>query len=420
MLSRYSWTCDLLILSFCLTIFFGFKLGERALWSPDEGRYSEVAREMVVSGDYITPRLDGVKFFEKPPLFYWLQSLSIRAFGLSETALRLWPAFFSLAGCLGVYAGARQLFGRRTGWIAAVVLATSGLQYAMSRMANLDMILSVLMTWALLSFLLGARAAPGRRRRLAMGAFFVFSAFAVLEKGLIGVVIPALVIGTWLLILNDWRILRTMYLPSGIALFFAIAAPWHILVGWINPGFVSFYFLREHFQRFLYKDGMFERPWTFAPVLLIGLFPWTLFLYQALRHSLSAVWRPRHGYREALFLAIWAGWVFVFFSLSSSKVIPYILPMFPPLAILLGRYFSAGWTEPRMHGLRAGYWLLLLSVLMLLVLTAKGPQHYLERYSNWPSLDVPSDEVTVPSTALTAYPDLARMRPYFVFQEYFC
>ncbi len=207
-----------------------------------------------------------------------------------------------------------------------------------------------------------------------------------------------------------------MYLPSGIALFFAIAAPWHFLVGWINPGFFSFYFLREHFQRFLYKDGMFERPWTFVPVLLIGLFPWTLFLYQALRHSLSEAWRPRHGYREALFLAIWAGWVFVFFSLSSSKVIPYILPMFPPLAILLGRYFSAAWAEPRLHGLRAGCWLLFISVLLLLVLSSKGPQHYLERYSNWPNLDVPSDETTLPSTAITGYPDIARMKPYFIAQ----
>src|SRR5437764_9990875 len=110
MLKNGDWFRDLLVLTLLLGSFFGFKLGERALWSPDEGRYSEVAREMVVSGDYVTPRLDGVKFFKKPPFFYWLETLSIRAFGLSETALRLWPALFALGGCLAVFAAARQLF----------------------------------------------------------------------------------------------------------------------------------------------------------------------------------------------------------------------------------------------------------------------------------------------------------------------
>ncbi len=416
MMVRGSWGFDLLILTVLLVLFFGFKLGERALWSPDEGRYSEVAREMVVSGDYVTPRLDGVKFFKKPPFFYWLETLSIRAFGLSETALRLWPALFALGGCLAVYAAARKLFGRRSGLIAAVVLATSGLHYAMSRVANLDMILSALIACALLSFLVGTREAPGPRRRLAMWTFYIFSALAVLEKGLIGIVIPALVIGTWVALLNDWKIIRTIYLPTGSVLFLAIAAPWHILVGWINPEFFQFYFVHEHFQRFLYGDGTFERPWSFMPVLLIGLFPWTMFLVQALRYNLSKAWRPRHGYREALFLALWAGWVFVFFSLSSSKVIPYILPMFPPLAILLGRYFSASWTTPKMAGFRAGCWLLLVSILLLLALGLKGPQHYLERYSNWPSLEVPADETTIPSTALRLYPDLARMKPYWIAQ----
>ncbi|HMF52461.1 MAG TPA: phospholipid carrier-dependent glycosyltransferase [Candidatus Saccharimonadales bacterium] len=416
MMARGNWGLDLLILSGLLVVFFGFQLGERALWSPAEGRYSEVAREMVVSGDYVTPRLDGVKFFDKPPLFYWLQSLSIGAFGLNETALRLWPALFALVSCLGVYIGARKLFGRRSGWIAAVVLATSGLHYAMSRMANLDMILSALITCALLAFLLGAREAPGPRRRLAMWSFYIFSALAVLEKGLIGIVISALVIGTWIALLNDWKIISTIYLPTGCVLFLAIAAPWHLVVGWINPEFFGFYFVREHFQRFLYKDGTFERPWSFVPVLLIGFFPWTLFLYQALRYNLSKAWRPRHGHREALFLALWAGWVFLFFSLSSSKVIPYILPMFPPLAILLGRYFARSWTKPKIAGLRAGCWLLLVSIVLLLALGLKGPQHYLERYSNWPNLEVPSDETTLPSTALAIYPDLSRMGPYWIAQ----
>jgi len=109
MLVHDDWLRDLLLLTLLLGIFFAFNLGKRALWSPDEGRYSEVAREMVVSGDYVTPRLNGVKFFEKPPLFYWLQSFAIKTFGLDEWSLRLWPAIFAVFCCLVVYAAGRRI-----------------------------------------------------------------------------------------------------------------------------------------------------------------------------------------------------------------------------------------------------------------------------------------------------------------------
>jgi 4-amino-4-deoxy-L-arabinose transferase-like glycosyltransferase len=416
MLMPKSWTSNLLILTLLLGLFFGFELGDRALWSPDEGRYSEVAREMVVTGDYITPRLNGVKFFEKPPLFYWLQSASIKAFGLSEWSLRLWPATLALIGCLVVYIGSRKLFGRRTALLACLVLATSGLYYAMSRVASLDMGLSTLLSCALISFILGTDEPPGLRRRLAMWTFFVFAALAVLEKGSIGIVIPGLVIGTWLFFLGDWRILKTLYLPSGLTLFIIITAPWHILVSVINPEFFDYYFIREHFQRYLFKNGPFDHPWTFIPVLLVGLYPWSAFLVQAVRNNLAPSLRPRHGQKQVMFIAIWAAWVFLFFSFSSSKVIPYILPMFPPLAILIGRYFAVAWHRANPEALRAGYWTLFLTICILFAVGLKGPQHFLERYSNWPNLEVPADEATIPSNSLTSYPDLVRMRPYMVAQ----
>ncbi len=403
---------DLLIISLALGLFFSFGLGNRALWSPDEGRYSEVAREMAVSGDYITPRLDGVKFFEKPPLFYWTQSAAIELFGLNEWALRLGPAIFALLGCLAVYFCGGKLFGRKTGWCSALALATCGMYYAMSRTANLDMGLSTLLSCALLSFLLGIREPPGPRRRVAMWSFYLFAALAVLQKGLIGLVLPGLIIGSWIVVFGEWNILETLYLPSGSALFFAVALPWHVLVSAINPEFFSFYFIREHFQRFLYKNGPFDHPLAYVPVLLIGLFPWSVFLYASIRHSLFLRWRPRHGYREAVFLALWAGWVFVFFSLSSSKVITYILPMFPPLALLIGRYLAAAMVRSHIEGLRTGYGLLLITMLIFVAVGLKGPQHYIERYSNWPNLEVPTEESTIPSTTLTVYSDLHSLRPY--------
>lgn len=408
------WGVDLVLIALCAGALFAFQLGERALWSPDEGRYAEVAREMVATGDYVTPRLEGVKFFEKPPLFYWLQSAAIRLFGVNEWALRLWPALFAVLGCLAVYIGGRKFFDRRTGRIAAAVLATSGLYYAMSRVANLDMELSTLLASALLAFLAGTRAPPGLRRRASMALFFVFMALAVLDKGLIGVVLPALIIATWMALTREWKVMRTLHLPSGVILFTAIAAPWHILAARANPEFVYFYFVREHFQRFLYKNGALDHPWTFVPVLLIGFFPWTVFLFQALRYNLDAEAGARRN--ETLFFIVWAGWVFLFFSLSSSKVVPYILPMFPPLAMLLGRYLSAAWERPGLKGLRPGLRLFVFAALLIAALGLKGPQHYLERYSNWPNLEVPQDEATIPSTSSDTYPDLARLRPYLVAQ----
>ena len=133
---------DLLILSLFLAALFGFKLGERALWSPVEGHYAEIAREMVVSGDYLTPSLAGMKFLEKPPLFYWLENVNIKLFGLNEWSLRLWPAMFGMIGCLAVYFAGSRLFERRVGLISSAVLATSALWYVMGHVINLDMAVS--------------------------------------------------------------------------------------------------------------------------------------------------------------------------------------------------------------------------------------------------------------------------------------
>src|SRR5512147_466528 len=221
---------DVLALALVIGVFFCFMLGNRPLSVPDEGRYVEIPREMAVTGDYLTPRLNGVKYFEKPVLFYWLESLSIWLFGLDEFTLRLWPALLALAGCLAVYGAGRRLYGREAGILAAVVLATSGLYYALSRLIILDMPVTVLLTIALLVFLVGTHEPAGWRRRVLLWAFYAFMALAVLTKGLIGIFIPAMVIGAWILLLGEWRLLKAIELPSGLALFLLIAVPWHVLV----------------------------------------------------------------------------------------------------------------------------------------------------------------------------------------------
>ncbi len=357
---------DIVILTVLIAVFFGFMIGNRPLSVPDEGRYVEIPREMVETGNYLTPRLNGVKYFEKPVLFYWLEALSIKFFGLDEATLRFWPAFFALFGCISVYVAGRRLFGRRAGLAAAIVLATGILYYSMSRVIILDMPVTAFLTAALISFLIGMHEVSGIRRRLFLWSFYVSCALAVLTKGLIGIVIPGMIIGAWIIILGEWRVLRTIYLPSGIALFLLIAAPWHILVIRANPEFFHFYFIQEHFLRYLTKmHSRYHPAWYFIPIILFGLFPWSAFLMQAIRHSLPATWRERHEHRDALFLILWAGLVFLFFSASDSKLAPYILPVFPPLSLLIGRYLAEAWDSKEFPGLRLGYHILLTAALLL-------------------------------------------------------
>jgi 4-amino-4-deoxy-L-arabinose transferase-like glycosyltransferase len=358
---------DLVLLTVLFAVLFGTLLGSRPLSVPDEGRYVEISREMAVTGDYVTPRLNGVKYFEKPVLLYWLEAFSIRIFGLDEFVLRLWPALFALFGCLAVYGAGSRLYGRGTGLIAATVLATCGLYYALSRAIILDMPLSVLLTIALLLFLVGSREPSGMRRRLHFWGFYVFAALAVMTKGLVGLLIPGMIIVAWIALLGEWRLLRSIHLPSGIALFLLVAAPWHILAGSANPEFFNFYFVHEHFLRYLTTvHDRYEPAWYFIPVLLAGLFPWSPFLAQAIHFSMPGSWQERHEHRDALFLVLWAALVFLFFSASGSKLAPYLLPAFPPLALLIGRYLAAAWDSADLPGIRAGF------VIAIVVMLAMG------------------------------------------------
>lgn len=336
-----TWLMDLLILTCLIGAFFLIFLGNRPLNVPDEGRYAEIPREMVVSGDYVTPHLNGIKYFEKPPLFYWMQAGAMKAWGLSEWIVRLPNMLLGLFGCLMIYGGARLLYDRQTGLCASIMLATSLLYYAMSHLLTLDMIVTVCLTGSLLSFIVGLQ-----HRKFFLGIYF-FSALAVLSKGLIGILLPGFVIFVWILLFNQWRLLKDIYLPSGLCIFLVIAAPWHILVQMRNPEFFHFYFIEQHFERYLTMSaGRYQPVWFFLPIVLLGLFPWIIFLWRALVSVFPRSWQACKAHKKEVFLLLWAGLIFVFFSLSKSKLIPYILPVFPALAIIVGRYISTVISQP--------------------------------------------------------------------------
>lgn len=329
-------------LSFLLAVF-GFSffqlLGRVPLLEPDEGRYAEIPREMLERCDFVTPFLNYVKYLEKPPLHYWLNAISMSVFGQNEFAARFSGALMGLLTVLLVYHAGRRLFDRRSGLLAALILGTSIGFLAQARVNITDMTLTCTLSAALVFFIVAAREGE-KRKGLYYHLSYISAALAVLAKGLIGIVFPGVIIFLFLLVTRRWRLLREMRLATGIPLFLAVAAPWFVLVSLRNPEFARFFFIHEHFERFTSTvHGRYEPFWFFIPVLLGTMLPWSFFIPAPLR----GIWRERQAPAGGprLYLLIWAAFIFLFFSKSGSKLIPYILPVFPPLALLVGNAFSS-------------------------------------------------------------------------------
>jgi len=325
---------DMVFLAVILGSLFFTLLGNRPLFVPDEGRYAEIAREMATSNDFITPHLNGVIYFEKPALFYWLGAIAFKVGGVNLWSIRCINALLGLLGCIGTYATARTLYGRRTGLLAAFILGTSLLYFVMTRMISLDLPVTVFIALSLYAFILGMQQPVGGKRRLFFYWATLSAALAVLTKGLIGIVFPLLTISAWLSLTQQWRIIRTFYLPSCLFLFLLITLPWHTLLQLRHPEFFHFYFVEQHVLRYTYPAiGHNEPWWFFTPYLIGGFFPWIIFLPKAIRQTIQNK-STHHQMHASLFFLLWAAIIFIFFSFSKSKLIPYILPLFPPLAIL--------------------------------------------------------------------------------------
>jgi len=345
-ISTKQWISDLFLLTLVLGVFYAIWLGSHPLFTPDEGRYSEVAREMLVTRDFVTPRLNGVVFLDKPILYYWLQASAIFLFGLKEWSLRFWPAFFGVLGCLMTYITGNLLFNRRVGLLATLILATTPLYYGAAHYANLDLEVASLVSISLMFFLLGIQSSTRSKTALLMMAY-LFSGLAMLTKGLIGVAFPAMIIGSWIVLTGRWRTLKEMHLFAGFCLFTAIALPWYVLAQKANPEFFQFFFVKQQVSRFLTTEHFNNRTpmWFYVPIVLMGLFPWCGFVIQALARSVKAVWQNRKAHQVELYLLLWFSLIFVFFSIPKSKTIGYILPIFPALALLIANYFNTLWDK---------------------------------------------------------------------------
>ncbi|WP_179404018.1 glycosyltransferase family 39 protein [Burkholderia guangdongensis] len=355
----------LVLLVVALAVVWFVPLGWRHLIPSDEGRYAEMAREMFVTGDWITPRYNGYKYFEKPPLQTWLNALTFAWFGIGEWQARLYTAVASFAGVLLVgYTGAR-LFTPLAGFLAAVVLACSPYWNLMGHFNTLDMGLSLWMAITLCSLLLAQR--PGLRPAAVRGwmwACWASMALAVLSKGLVGLILPGAVLVLYTAIARDWALWKRLYLASGLVIFFAIATPWFVLVQQRNPEFFNFFFIVQQFRRYLTPEQNRPGPfYYFVPVLLIGFLPWLSVAWQSLRHAARMPRQP-NGFAPMLVLLIWTAFIFLFFSVSHSKLLSYVLPVAPALALMIGAYLPlVGADRYRRH---------LVGYLVFLVVAALG------------------------------------------------
>ena len=311
-------------------------LDYRKLALSDEGRYSEIPRYMAQSGDWVTPRLNGIKYFEKPALQYWTTAAAYKVFGEHEWTARIWPAVTGFAGLLLIFFAGARLYGVAAGFYAALVLGSSLLYAGMAHILTLDMGLAFFMALAMVGVLLGLdpRGSPRSQKRW-MQVAAAACALAVLSKGLVGIVLPGAVVVLYMLVKRDFGLLRRLHLFSGGLIFCAVSAPWFVAVSLANPEFPHFFFIHEHFQRYTSTVHQRYQPWYyFIPILLLGILPWIVTLFDSL---FAAAKRERvREFDATLFLLIWAGFIFVFFSVSGSKLPSYILPIFPALALLMG------------------------------------------------------------------------------------
>ena len=322
-------------------------LGLRHLLPSDEGRYAEIAREMWASGDWVTIRYNDLKYFEKPPFQMWMTAIAYAAFGIGEWQARLWVALSGAFG-LGIsMLAAHRWFGRRVAAFTGLVLLAAPTWNIASHFNSLDMGVSAALAGVLAGFLIAQHPqASATQQRNWMWFAWVAMAVAMLTKGLIGIVLPGLVLLVYSLIGRDWQLWRRLHAGTGLLIFLLLVEPWFYLISKRNPEFVSFFFIHEHFSRYL--SGVHHRGapwWYFIPQLLVGLLPWL-----GLSWGMTNVVRQearKDGFRPALLLGVWAAVVFVFFSLSGSKLPGYIVPVFPALAILaavaLDRLDAAQW-----------------------------------------------------------------------------
>ena len=315
-------------------LWFGFSAGIRPLSFPDEGRYIGVAWEMLTSGNWRVPTLDGMPFFHKPPLFYWITALGLKLFGANEWAGRLAPLLAGLTAAMALHFFVRRHVNQQTANLAVAVLATLPFFYVGAQFSNLDMLVAGMISATIVS---GASAVlaleKGQPHHALLTAAYVFAALGILAKGLIGVVLPGAILLAWILVTKRYRLILSLFPLTLLFLFAVLVAPWFGLMEKSYPGFLNYFFVYHHFQRFAEMGFNNQQAfWFYVPVLILLTLPWSLWIWRAFTRS-ALLEKERFDVR--ILMIIWLMGIVGFFSLPSSKLVGYILPALPPFAFLI-------------------------------------------------------------------------------------
>lgn len=347
---KFDKKCVFLFL-YCLLIYGAF-LGLIPLLDPDEPVYGETAKEMLATGDFLSPRIYGEFWYDKPPLFYWLEALSFSLFGISTWAARLPSVLLGAMTPVYLYLSSRKLIGDKSALRGAFICATSLEIIVLARSSVTDTLLAFTLTVALMSFL----------RKDYMAAY-IFCGLALLTKGPVGFGFPALIVGLWMIATKQFNLKEIMALKWywGIPLACLVGLPWYIAMGSIHgDAFIDTFLGYHNVTRFVSPEHAGQNHyWLYVVVLLAGFYPWSGTLPGIFRRTKK--WMKE---KSAAFFLVWALFIFIFFSLSSTQLFSYILPMFPPLSLLSGMYLTD--LEEKGHISKA----LILSHLFFSLLTA--------------------------------------------------
>lgn len=302
---------------------------------PDETRYSLIASSMNQSGNYVTPHIKNVIYLEKPPLVSWATAMFFKVFGENDFSARLFVALCAWGCILLVYFIGRCFRDEKTGLYAAMLLTISLLPFILGHLNILDIPLTF---FVCLSIWFGYLAFRKQSPKYFLYLFYFSCALAFLTKGLIGIVFPFGILVVWLFWTRQWRRIWEFFSPAGIFIFLAVTCPWLIMAQKENPDFLWYFFVREHFLRFTTKmHGKTEPFYYYIPILFGGLIPWLFYLIKS--------WKNKY-ITESLFtgdenklLMVWFLLIFIFYTVSSSKLVPYIAPLFLPLSLFAGCIF---------------------------------------------------------------------------------
>ncbi len=339
--SRWLWLVVLLLSAVWFTVW----LGHPALVIQDEGRYVGIAREMMRQHEWVVPWFNGVPFFDKPIMYYWLEIIGLKVGGFSTFGARLPQAVMGIVGVVMTYHTARRLFSPQVALLSWLFLAVSPLYFLLSHYADMDLEVAVFIGLSLMAFILAQQPDASKPScRYYMWLCYAMAGCAIMTKGFMGIVFPAMVAGLWVLCTQQWSVLKRLHLFTGILILLAINAPWNVMMEMRFPDYWHYFFYQLQFARYFASNFSHIEPfWFYVPVLLVGALPVSLLCISRLFQWRSLKLSALRAKPNQTFFLVWLVSIFLFFSVAHTKLIGYMIPVMPAVAVLSALALSQVW-----------------------------------------------------------------------------